>query len=440
MLKDEVCANGKQDVSSGIIQDRGSVLKQDSCGSTKQGEYMPFDPREVESQRFYGQDFPAGDLSYGNRGNYMQPQYHNAVDNTSSGSSSGSQGKLFPQHVASYDVEPMGYSTRSSNHILMKATGKSKREQMLPSKYQSSQNEIENAAISAVKMQLGRHYREDGPPLGVNFQSLPPGAFDQDSPNELYYVGDPSTLTVHGNLKELSHDKEEAKYHRNIRSQGPQYSGAHLRPKTCEFGLWNENGRYQSNPKPSLTMYGSHSTRKLNMDGTDEDYMGETSKVKGNMNYEMRCKRGMERIRSDSIARRPLPFGKKSHELSYSKLDDLDNSSFYMREKYNEGKPSNLIVKQNGFLNKEKREHSQRMEKQLYRGKTSTECANLKGEKIQQKQLKGKKKRQVNEFLGQEYMLKAPVPRENLMKGYGGVGDTRISFSENETVGTSSMD
>ncbi|KAK9125071.1 hypothetical protein Scep_013917 [Stephania cephalantha] len=360
----------------------------------------------------------------------------------SSGSSSASQGKLFPQHVASYDVEPMGYSSRSSNHILMKATGKSKREQKLPSKYHSSQNEIENTAISTVKRQLGRHYREDGPPLGVNFQSLPPGAFDQDSPNDLYYVGDPSSLTVHKNLKELSHDKEEAKYNRNIRPQGSQYSGAHLRPNMHEFGLRNENERYQSNPKPSLAMYSSHSARKLYMDGTYEDYMGETSKVKGNMNNETRCKRGSEGIRSDSIACRPLPFGKKSHELSYPKLEDLDNSSSYMlkREKCNEGKPSNLIVKHNGFLNKEKREHSQRMEKQLYRGKTSTECVNLKGEKIQQKQLKGKKKRQVNEFLGQEYMVKAPVPRENLMKGYSGVGDARTSFSENETVATSSMD
>jgi hypothetical protein len=50
-----------------------------------------------------------------------------------------------------------------------------------PSGYLKVKGEIENAAITAVKMQLGRHYKEDGPPLGVEFQPLPPGAFASPS-------------------------------------------------------------------------------------------------------------------------------------------------------------------------------------------------------------------------------------------------------------------
>ena len=35
----------------------------------------------------------------------------------------------------------------------------------------------EAAAIAAVEAQLGEPLREDGPPLGVEFDPLPPGAF-----------------------------------------------------------------------------------------------------------------------------------------------------------------------------------------------------------------------------------------------------------------------
>ena len=37
--------------------------------------------------------------------------------------------------------------------------------------------EAERAAIMAVEAQLGEPLREDGPPLGLEFDPLPPGAF-----------------------------------------------------------------------------------------------------------------------------------------------------------------------------------------------------------------------------------------------------------------------
>ncbi|KAG5066162.1 hypothetical protein JHK86_009893 [Glycine max] len=47
-----------------------------------------------------------------------------------------------------------------------------------PSGYLKVKGEIEHAAITAVKKQLGRHYLEDGPLLGIEFDLLPPGAFE----------------------------------------------------------------------------------------------------------------------------------------------------------------------------------------------------------------------------------------------------------------------
>lgn len=70
LLEDEAGANGRQDRSSGVIQDRGSGYRQDSCGSTKHGDYRHIDPREVESRRFYGQEFSAADLNYEHRSHY----------------------------------------------------------------------------------------------------------------------------------------------------------------------------------------------------------------------------------------------------------------------------------------------------------------------------------------------------------------------------------
>ncbi|XWS71264.1 hypothetical protein CRYUN_Cryun03dG0123400 [Craigia yunnanensis] len=56
----------------------------------------------------------------------------------------------------------------------------------------SVKGEIENPAITAVKRQLGRHYIEEGPLLGIEFDPLPPGVFEFPSSNpvnEPIYVG-----------------------------------------------------------------------------------------------------------------------------------------------------------------------------------------------------------------------------------------------------------
>lgn len=155
---------GSQDRSSVVLQDRGSVLRQDSCGSTKQTDYWNPKAREVESQRLYDDD---------------------GEDSTSSERRSS----LHKNLVSSKDVESSRYVGRSEHHPqAMRSYGVSK-----PSGYLKVKGDSENVAITAVKRQLGRQYREDGPPLGVEFDPLPPGAFEPQTNNvivqEPIYVG-----------------------------------------------------------------------------------------------------------------------------------------------------------------------------------------------------------------------------------------------------------
>ncbi|KAL3653328.1 hypothetical protein CASFOL_003009 [Castilleja foliolosa] len=137
-------------VSTVIQQDHVSGPRQDSCGSTKQADDRNFDAREVESQRPTLHEY------------YRGP--HNRMDDASSVSNSSlrnnmtNQGNLVPKF--STDTET-GAKTRPGPAGYLKVRGQS-----------------ENNAITVVKRQLGNHYREDGPPLSVEFDLLPPGAFE----------------------------------------------------------------------------------------------------------------------------------------------------------------------------------------------------------------------------------------------------------------------
>ncbi|KAJ1394797.1 Homeobox-like domain superfamily [Sesbania bispinosa] len=109
LLKDEVCVNGRQDRSSGVIQDRGSGLGQDSCGSTKHGDNRYLDPKEVESHGLHNHEFSVADMAYGHRNHF--PEDDSATDNTSSESSSSLQERLLPQGQDPFDMEPSRYLT-----------------------------------------------------------------------------------------------------------------------------------------------------------------------------------------------------------------------------------------------------------------------------------------------------------------------------------------
>ncbi|KAL6284628.1 hypothetical protein ACE6H2_015557 [Prunus campanulata] len=191
LSRDETCANGRQDRSSGVIQDRASGLGQDSCGSTKHGDHRYVDPREVESRRLSGHDFPAADITREYRSHYTERV--GGMDNTSSESSSSLQDRFFTQNEDPYDVETSRYLAHNGVFSPINPRG-TENMAYKPSGYLKVKGEAENAAITAVKRQLGRHYQEDGPPLGVEFDLLPPGAFESpimDSVHEPSIVGNP---------------------------------------------------------------------------------------------------------------------------------------------------------------------------------------------------------------------------------------------------------
>uniref|UniRef100_A0A803L3U3 Homeobox domain-containing protein n=1 Tax=Chenopodium quinoa TaxID=63459 RepID=A0A803L3U3_CHEQI len=172
IINGELNPPGRQELSSGVIQDRGSGLKQDSCSSTKQGDYRLADLREVESRRFGNSDFPAAEI------NYEQRVLDDGIemDDTSSESNSALQGSFYPHKRSSLEVEATEY--RAPNGFIAQ-----NKRRVGPSGYLKIKGQTENAAVTAVKRQLGRQYQEDGPPLGIEFDPLPPGAFESPSKN-----------------------------------------------------------------------------------------------------------------------------------------------------------------------------------------------------------------------------------------------------------------
>ncbi|OWM73528.1 hypothetical protein CDL15_Pgr026627 [Punica granatum] len=190
-VKQEALANGRQDHSSGIIQDLGSGHRQDSCGSTKQGDHWPVEPREVESRSFHHHNAPAAFISDEPRGNYAGNV--GDMDDASSGSSSHSQERLYSAGTSLKNVNVPKYLTHNGINATSDARNIFSMGGYKPSGYLKVKCDSENAAITAVRRQLGRLYREDGPPLGIEFDPLPPGAFEfpirDESPGS-YYGGD----------------------------------------------------------------------------------------------------------------------------------------------------------------------------------------------------------------------------------------------------------
>ncbi|KAK6144083.1 hypothetical protein DH2020_020903 [Rehmannia glutinosa] len=194
---------GRQDRSSGVVQDRGSGHRQDSCGSTKLGDDRNFDTREVESGRLTPKEFSAADLTY-EHGSHYAGNY-NRMDDASSGSSSSLRSMSNHQKGGPFEAPTSRYLIPKFEMAV-----KAEKRRSGPSGYLKVKGQVENAAITAVKRQLGKHYRGDGPPLGVEFDPLPPGAFEssmQDPVEETFYTGEavspasPDVSKAHQNPK-----------------------------------------------------------------------------------------------------------------------------------------------------------------------------------------------------------------------------------------------
>ncbi|OIS97819.1 PREDICTED: homeobox-DDT domain protein RLT1-like isoform X1 [Nicotiana attenuata] len=269
----EIYANARQDRSSGVIQDHGSGFRQDSCGSTKQADDKRFDHREVESRRLTGPEFSTADVTY-EVGTHFRGK-SNRMDDASSRSSSSLRNECFSHNAESYDIATSRYISQN-----LPTDFKGVKPKNGPSGYLKVKGQVENAAITAVKRQLGRHYRLDGPALGVEFDPLPPGAFESSVPNPVndpYYSTEPvpdcspDMSNVYrrsngygSNSKSNSHDSDldGLRFKRKANSALPEYH-FNLKPKPNS----SEHNEYPKRNSSFDTNEGS--ARKIAVDSRD---------------------------------------------------------------------------------------------------------------------------------------------------------------------------
>ncbi|MFS8007479.1 putative transcription factor homeobox-WOX family [Helianthus anomalus] len=326
---DEVGLHGKQDRSSGVIQDRGSGLRQDSCGSTKQGDNKHYDLKEVESKRFTTTErlpveVPFDHGSQHNNIMNMEDDDHDGDDDdddTSSGSSSPLKDNFHHQNVDRLGTLASKYPTLDDLKSVKGRAG--------PSGYLKVKGQVENAAITAVKRQLGRNYKEDGPPLGIEFDPLPPGAFENPVKlpvNQPYYVGDRTAhhpLEGSKTLQLLNGSKMHERY--NPKSYDPmdldESAGLEMRHASKLY----ERSQYKSAPPISRHSRHSLSDRSLQMAVLNDDSAGETSVH--DRQFEPRIKHG------PGVTRRPDSLSNHHHHhlTGYTKNFDGKKAESYIR-------------------------------------------------------------------------------------------------------------
>ncbi|WRX32106.1 Homeobox domain - like 10, partial [Theobroma cacao] len=342
--RDESYANGRQDHSSGVIQDRGSGLRQDSCGSIKQGDYRNVDPREVESRRIYGHDFPVADLTYERRSH--QNPYNAHMEDTSSESSSSLHDQRFSESRDPYDMQISANLTQNGaitqiKPRIVKSMG------YKPSGYLKVKGEMENPAVTAVKRQLGSHYQEDGPLLGIEFDPLPPGAFEFRSSNlvnEPIYVGDPRqehSPDISGVIKQPNLNIINEVHNPKMSSQASYMEDANL---NTEHGSDRQDRKshhqlkYKSSFLCSNPFPGQNSSINVY-----ESSAGKTA-VSDCKWSRMSFKPAVERMGSDSFSNQPGPYGSKiANEQEKPWLHDDDNHTYKAPKNENLSKTSDLI-------------------------------------------------------------------------------------------------
>ncbi|KAI4305932.1 hypothetical protein L6164_029258 [Bauhinia variegata] len=344
LLKDEAYANGRQEHSSGVIQDRGSGLGQDSCGSTKHGDYRLLDPKEVESRGLYSHDFSAADLTYEHRNRYTENV--SGMDDTSSESGSSLQYKSFSQGQDPYNLEPSTYLT--PNRAMPPLNPKSATNMgYKPSGYLKVRGEID--AITSVKKQIGRNYREDGPPLSVEFDPLPPGAFEDGTEGpiqEPYYSANPTIPSS----PEISPVKRQLSLSSRYDSYNTKFSPQDLHMEGAELGSFHDydfqDKRSHQHVKQRPTFH-SHANplpgRKSSLD-LYEDSTGEASAHNSKKNHRMVAKHGTEGMRSDSASNHSDHYEgkvdvKQANSLSHGY--ETINPKNTQRSEFVKSKPSN---------------------------------------------------------------------------------------------------
>ncbi|GER40750.1 homeodomain-like superfamily protein [Striga asiatica] len=148
---------------------------QDSCGSTKHVENRKLHIREFESEISNLQEYNKLTQEQ-NNGRCFGTNCH--MDDASSGSSSSLRNMANQGKGSPFDMER---SRERVPKFPIDMTGLNN-PRLGPAGYLKVKAQVENAAITAVKRQMGKHCREDGPPLGVDFDPLPPETFYTEEP------------------------------------------------------------------------------------------------------------------------------------------------------------------------------------------------------------------------------------------------------------------
>ncbi|XP_028805278.1 homeobox-DDT domain protein RLT1 isoform X2 [Neltuma alba] len=435
LLKDETCANGRQDRSSGVIQDRVSGLGQDSCGSTKHGDYKHLDLKEVESHGLYGNDFSAADMTY--EGNRHCDEDDGGTDNTSSESSSSLQDQLFSQGQDPYNVEPSRYLT--ANRALPPLVPKAAINiGYKPSGYLKVKGEIENAAITAVKKQLGRNYREDGPLLSVEFDPVPPGALEcqiADPVDESFRTVNPSL----GSPPEIAGVKRQPAHNSRYDSK---YSSHDLHMEVGDLGSLHDTDLLDKKPHRhkqgrTLQSYTNHLPRR---NSSLEFYEDPTEEVP--VYNTMGSKHG-EGMRSDSASNHSDHF---EEDLVVKQTDSLlrcydnVNPKKIQKGEHVKSKPSNSLKKSRISLGTEERGLTPRIAKEeKFSGDKKARKQYHDSERIRILSNETMIAKRVKDDLPQQHNLKhALVAEMQPQKNRRSATEMLSSFSEDETAETGS--
>ncbi|RDX65404.1 Homeobox-DDT domain protein RLT1, partial [Mucuna pruriens] len=447
LLNDEVCANGRQDRSSGVIQDRGSGLGQDSCGSTKHGDYRHLDPKEVESHGLYNHEFSAADMNYGHR-NHHYTENDSATDSTSSESSSSLQDRSLPQGKDPYDMEPSSHLTPNGSLPPLNPKGANNMVYK-PSGYLKVKGEIEHAAITAVKKQLGSHYREDGPLLTVEFDTIPPEAFECQIPdlaNEAYHVANPAlpnSPEVSAVKKQSSLSSRHDSYLTKLSSQDSHMEGG-------DFGSLHDSDFQDKKPHQNINQRPTfHSSinplpRKNSSLDLYVDSTGEASAYNSTKNRRIGTKRGFEGMRCDSASNPSDHYEENNFAVKQtdSLLHAFDNSNLknVRSSEYVKSKPSKSIHKSQIYLDTEERRLNKKMAKEeKFNGdrKVKKQYRDPDGVRVLSNEMMVAKRAKVDPL--EQYDVKqAPVAELVPRKSQRSAAEMPSSFSEDETAETSS--
>lgn len=226
LMKEEASDNGKQDPQNGFVQDHPNGVKQDSSSSGKKVDHQSYltSKQSGNPQAMNATDYPAAVLASELRDQDLFTVNHDNMEDTFAGSSSAASQERSSLHSGNpTEIGATRCLSQNDSRREIKAKRK-KSEDFHMDPY--LQGNYEHEAVIAVKKQLGEEYREDGPPLSVEFQTIPPGAFD--APMEPYYHGKTDAVDDLHRKSNLVKEQEAGKVFSSHRFHVPCPPGVRL--------------------------------------------------------------------------------------------------------------------------------------------------------------------------------------------------------------------